>query len=100
LDWLEGKVISHTGRKVGNPKDRTTLSNYLKGFYALDLFKANGCKYSDTDLSRKITIPINSEIELDQGTNSLHSDKFKKNLLKNSLSIFVFQSPILFTIYR
>jgi hypothetical protein len=64
VNSLFGKITSHTGKTKGKSKSKTTIKNYLTGFYVLDLFSSDNLFYSDTAPSEKVSISINSVIEI------------------------------------
>ncbi|MBE9222601.1 hypothetical protein IQ215_07810 [Cyanobacterium stanieri LEGE 03274] len=64
VNSLFGKIMSHTGKTKGKSKSKTTIKNYLTGFYVLDLFSSDNLFYSDTAPSEKVSISINSVISV------------------------------------
>ncbi|MEP0921210.1 hypothetical protein [Leptolyngbya sp. ST-U4] len=53
---LKGKLVSHQGKTKGQPKSPSTIANYLKGFYILDLFKQRNSFYSELPPLRTISL--------------------------------------------
>jgi hypothetical protein len=69
LSWLEGKLVTHKahkGKPAGTLMSATTIKNYLAGFYALDLFKANNNFYRDLTPTRTVSLSVHSKIEVIQ----------------------------------
>ncbi|PHM10213.1 hypothetical protein CK516_09975 [Nostoc sp. 'Peltigera malacea cyanobiont' DB3992] len=68
LYWLEGKLVTHKvnkGKPAGTPMSATTIKNYLAGFYVLDLYKADGYIYSETNTKKtKASISVQSTIKV------------------------------------
>lgn len=89
LTWLEGKLVTnkaHKGKPAGTPMSATTIKNYLAGFYALDLYKADGHIYSETNTEKtRASISVQSKIQV---INPL------ENLAHNSPSIEVFNENL------
>gem|GEM_PF-5216413 len=89
LTWLEGKLVTHKahkGKPAGTPMSATTIKNYLAGFYALDLYKADGHIYSATNTEKtRASISVQSKIQV---------IKPLENLVQNSPSIEVFNENL------
>lgn len=84
IDWLTGKMISHTGRTQGQPKKNTTIKNYLDGIYVLDLFSSDNLFYSDKPPSPKVSLSrkhiIHVKPELKECINGSSIDRFNEKL--------------------
>ncbi|MGB3188123.1 MAG: hypothetical protein WBB43_01685 [Limnoraphis sp.] len=65
-DWLVGLMISHTGKTMGHPKSKTTIKNYINGFYVLDLFSSDNLFYSDTSPSEKVSLSVKGKVQVKQ----------------------------------
>ncbi|NEP57251.1 MAG: hypothetical protein F6K31_09535 [Symploca sp. SIO2G7] len=66
VNWLVGKMVSHSGRTSGQPKSKTTIKNYLDGFYVLDLFSSDNFFYSDKLPLEKVSLSLKSKIRVKQ----------------------------------
>ncbi|NEQ64881.1 MAG: hypothetical protein F6K21_05140 [Symploca sp. SIO2D2] len=66
VNWLVGKMVSHAGKTLEQPKSKTTIKNYLDGFYVLDLFSSDNLFYSDKPPSEKISLSLKSKIRVKQ----------------------------------
>ncbi len=89
LSWLEGKLVTHKankGKPAGTPMSATTIKNYLAGFYALDLYKADGHLYSENKPEKtRVSVSVQSKIEV---------IKPLKNLAQTSSSLEVFNENV------
>ena len=89
LSWLEGKLVTHKAHKgnpAGTPMSATTIKNYLAGFYVLDLYKADGRLYSETQSDKtRASISVRDKIEAIAPL---------ENLLETSSSVEVFNEKL------
>ncbi|MBD2413808.1 hypothetical protein H6H01_24395 [Nostoc calcicola FACHB-3891] len=89
LTWFEGKLVTHKahkGKPAGTSMSATTIKNYLAGFYALDLYIADGHIYSETKTEKtRASISVQSKIQV---------IKPLEKLAHNSPSIEVFNENL------
>ena len=65
VTWLQGKVIAHSGPRIGQPMKEDTIKRYLYGIYALDLFQADDKFYRDMEPQKRVSVPIKAKIRVD-----------------------------------
>jgi hypothetical protein len=91
ISWLQEQLVSHEGATAGKPMAKGTISNYLSGFYTLDLFRANGNLYSEGEPRERISVHPSSKIEviepLQQTLQAKTLDSFNEILLNCVLII-------------
>lgn len=84
ISWLQSRLLSHEGATAGKPMARGTISNYLSGFYTLDLFRVDGNLYSDGEPRERASVNPSSKVEviepLKQTLQAKTLDSFNENL--------------------
>lgn len=103
-EWLQSKLTVQDGRESqGKPKSERSIEGYLRGFYAVDLFKLDGKVYSEVDYEKKVTksclvrISRNSKVESIDSLEELI--EFNENTFKEKFVQYTAQSSNLLKTY-